>query len=295
MKIAVYGARGFQGRLVQAELFRRAIEPVPLGREHAAANDHRALVAAFAGCAAVINCAGPFLVSGLGPVRAAVAAGIPYVDTAGEQPHVQAVFDLVPPEARPVVPAATDAGVPTDLLAHLVAERYGPRDTLTISHVIEGGGPSRGSLRSIAGIAGLARDGRRSSVRLPGSDRDTATVAFPLTEAVTVPRHVRIGRIDGFVGAAFGELLGSPPPAAVIDMLPEGPAEPDRRAQRFTYLVGDAVVRGFDTYGTTAVIAVEAARRLVDTEKRGALAPAQAFDPADFLDFLTGHRLSWRR
>ena len=162
------------------------------------------------------------------------------------------MFDVVPPGASPVVPAATDAGVPTDLLAHLVAERDGPRDTLTVTHVIEGGGPSRGSLRSLAGIAGLARGGRRSSVRLPGGGPELETVAFPLTEAVTVPRHVRVGRVDGFVSAAVAELLDNPPEPAVIAMLPEGPAEPDRRAQRFTYLVGDAVVQGFDTYGTTA-------------------------------------------
>jgi hypothetical protein len=287
MKIAVYGAHGFQGRLVQAELRRRHLEPVPLGRAEAAADDHQALVAAFARCAAVINCAGPFLLSGLGPVRAAVAAGIPYVDTAGEQPHLRAVFDTVPADASPVLPAATDAGVPTDLLAHLLAEREGPLGTLTISHVIEGGSPSRGSLRSLAGIT---VGDRRSSVRLPGAVVDTPTVEFPLPEVVTVPRHVSVDRINAFVGGLSGPL---PAPEA-IELLPEGPAEPDRRAQRFTYLVGDALIQGFDTYGTTAVIAVEAARRLAGSGRSGALAPAEAFDAADFLDFLTGHRLSWR-
>lgn len=53
------------------------------------------------------------------------------------------------------------------------------------------------------------------------------------------------------------------------------------------------VVRG-DTYGTTATIAVEAARRLVARPpKPGVLAAAQAFDPADFLDFLGSHELRW--
>lgn len=50
------------------------------------------------------------------------------------------------------------------------------------------------------------------------------------------------------------------------------------------------MVRGTDTYGSTAVIAVEAARRLaVDGAPPGVLAPAQAFDPADFLRVLAGH------
>jgi short subunit dehydrogenase-like uncharacterized protein len=46
-------------------------------------------------------------------------------------------------------------------------------------------------------------------------------------------------------------------------------------------------VRGPDTYGSTAVIAVEAARRLaLGAAPPGVLAPAQAFDPADLLAFL---------
>lgn len=53
-------------------------------------------------------------------------------------------------------------------------------------------------------------------------------------------------------------------------------------------------MQGADTYTTTAVIAVEAARRLVaDGTKPGVLAPAQAFDPTDFLNFLTSHGLRW--
>jgi len=54
------------------------------------------------------------------------------------------------------------------------------------------------------------------------------------------------------------------------------------------------VARGADSYGTTAVIVVESARRLiVDGAKPGVLAPSQAFDPADFLDFLTSFGMSW--
>src|SRR5690606_3969827 len=89
----------------------------------------------------------------------------------------------------------------------------------------------------------------------------------------------------------------------IIDGLPEGPTEEERRAQRFTYLVdavgaggrtARGVVRGRDTYGATAVIAVEAARRLVaDGAEPGVLAPAQAFDPAGFLAALARHGISW--
>lgn len=50
------------------------------------------------------------------------------------------------------------------------------------------------------------------------------------------------------------------------------------------------VVSGADTYGSTAVMAVESARLLAERgAKPGVLAPAEAFDPASFLDFLSGY------
>jgi hypothetical protein len=55
------------------------------------------------------------------------------------------------------------------------------------------------------------------------------------------------------------------------------------------------LVQGSDTYGTTAVIAVKAARRLAsDGTRPGVLAPAQAYDPAGFLGFLARHGVTWR-
>ena len=79
MKIAVYGANGFQGKLTAPALMRRQIEPVLVGRNHARLSlaadelglsaaklsianesDQNALLDAFDSCDAVINCAGPF-------------------------------------------------------------------------------------------------------------------------------------------------------------------------------------------------------------------------------------------
>jgi hypothetical protein len=46
-------------------------------------------------------------------------------------------------------------------------------------------------------------------------------------------------------------------------------------------------------YGTTAVIAVEAARRLVRRGARRGSGAAQVFDARDFLDFLRPSGLTW--
>ncbi|WP_020673927.1 saccharopine dehydrogenase family protein [Amycolatopsis nigrescens] len=342
MKIAVYGASGYQGKLVLAELAHRNIDMLLAGRNakrlrEAAAtvgtadtlqrvadtDDHDALVAAFRGCDAVINCAGPFTSSGPAVVRAAIAAGCHYVDTAGEQLYTKAVFDTFAGAAEragvTVIPATNDGCVPGDLVAHLIAERVQPIEEITVSHFVVGGvGFSRGSLRSAVDTmdtikaGGLSYDdgdwrigipARLAAVTLPDAPQPTEMVKCPLSEVVTIPRHVPVRHVESLVDAAVGAQLGTPLTPQIIDSLPEGPAQEDRRTQRFTYLV-DAIghdgrtargtVRGHDTYGSTAVIAVEAARRLVaDGAEPGVLAPAQAYDPTSFLAFLAPHGISW--
>ena len=136
MKIAVYGAYGYQGKLVVAELTRRGIDAVLVGRDPARlqsvgavgaasvdrrvadTDDHDRLVAAFRGADAVINCAGPFIISGVAVIRAAVAAGCQYVDTAGEQLYLKQVFDTFGSAAGvTIVPGANDDCLPSDLIA----------------------------------------------------------------------------------------------------------------------------------------------------------------------------------
>lgn len=338
MKIVVYGASGYQGRLVLAELARRGVEPVLAGRDPArleAAADAAGVRGAerrvarpgdpdaFRGCDGVINCAGPFSTTGEAVVRAAIAAGCHYVDTSGEQLHVKRVFDTCAAGAEragvTVVPAATDGCVPVDLAAHLLAGRLGPVEEIVTTHLITGGGGmSRGSLRSVAETIGTIRAGgltyhdgawrtgqpaARARIRLPGQEETIPVMPFPVAEVVTIPRHVRAGYVAGLAEAALGDRLGVPLTPEVIASLPEGPDEDSRRSQRFTYVI-DAVaadgrrawgeVRGSDTYGTTAVIAVESIRRLVaGPVGPGVLALAQAFDPAGFLRFLGPYGVTW--
>ncbi|WP_285778917.1 saccharopine dehydrogenase NADP-binding domain-containing protein [Microtetraspora sp. NBRC 13810] len=66
----------------------------------AAVHDHDVLVAAFREADAVVNCAGPFTPTGAAVVRAAIDAGRPYLDTAGEQLYIKEVFDAFGARAR---------------------------------------------------------------------------------------------------------------------------------------------------------------------------------------------------
>jgi short subunit dehydrogenase-like uncharacterized protein len=336
MKIALHGASGYTGRLAVAELARRGIDTVLVGRDssrlHSAAagtgfevrradlHDHDSLTAAFAGADAVINTAGPFARLGAPVVRAAIAAGAHYVDTTGEQQYIIEVFDTFTGAAADagvtVVPAMADDGGPSDFISHLVADAAGPMDTLTVALWYRGGAFTRGTLRSLDpdllfdgalryGDGGWTTYGEASHAtwRFPGEDPPVRVSKAALPPVATVPRHVTVGRMEGLLGGSFDVLKDGIAPA-VIDALPEGPDDGQRRQGRWTISVegsgpgGRAVrgeVEGTDGYGKTAVIAVEAVCRLVkDGASAGVLAPSQAFDPESFLDFLSGHRVRWR-
>jgi short subunit dehydrogenase-like uncharacterized protein len=335
-RIAVYGASGYQGRLVLVELARHGLDAVPVGRDPARlraavtnapvrvapADDHDALVAAFADCAVVVNCAGPFTTSGLAVARAAITAGAGYVDTSGEQEQLLRIFDTLASAAElagvTLVPGTNDGCLPGDVLADLIARAVGPLREIVVGHVISGGArPSRGSLRSAAATrdallsGGLAyRDGVWVPVTappltlpFPGIDIPVPMRPLPLAEVVTIPRHVDVQRVTSYGEAALVEQLAAPLPAKQIESLPEGPTAQERADQRFTYVVAavdrdgttvHGTVHGIDTYGTTAAIAAEAARRLAtDGARPGVLAPAQAFDPAGFLAFLRERGVRW--
>ena len=91
--VAVFGATGHTGRFVVQELQRRGFQPVAVARDGAklaafggietrlaTIDDPASLDRAFAGVAAVINCAGPFLDTALPVAEAAIRAGASYID-----------------------------------------------------------------------------------------------------------------------------------------------------------------------------------------------------------------------
>src|SRR6516225_6524612 len=130
--VAVYGAAGHTARFVLAELERRGLPAVAVGRNAAtlpadvparvaAVDDAAALDAAFAGCAVVINCAGPFLDTAAPVIAAALRAGAHYLDVTAEQASAMDVFERFDAPARAagvaVIPAAGFYGGLADLLA----------------------------------------------------------------------------------------------------------------------------------------------------------------------------------
>jgi short subunit dehydrogenase-like uncharacterized protein len=332
MKIAVNGATGYTGRLAVAELRRRDIDTVLVGRDvarlqalafHGAEvrvadiGDPAALVEAFAGCDAVVNTAGPFTVLGAPVIEAAIAAGAHYVDTTGEQRYLRRVFDDYAEVARQagvtVVPALADDGGPGDWIAHLTAECIPHVEKLTIADLRSGGGASRGTMASAAYIAGetlryengewsVDTSREQGRMAIPGEPADYPVVAFALPGVVTVPRHVRATVVNAVIREEMANAFASIT-TELAQAAPDGPTEDQRRAGHWAMTatavgargqISRGFARGTDPYGSTAVIAVEGARRLVeDGAKAGVLAPSQAFDPADFLDFLQPYGVQW--
>lgn len=359
--IAVYGATGYTGKLVARELRRRGLSAVLSGRNAsklkavaadvgaawetrpAAVDDPRALRAAFAGADVVINCAGPFTFYGAPVIEAALDAGAHYVDTTGEQPYMQKVFQHLDGRAqaagKAVVPAVGFDYLPGDLICALAAEGHEPLRELVVAYAVAGFGATRGTLHSALEmmkggdeeyVGGRWRPVGRAPLRetfdFGGAIGRQPVARYPGGEVVTVPRHLRTQAVrERIVARAFAPhpalaplvpalatalqpLLRTPlrgALATLIDKLPEGPAEDARESARWTVVaeahgedgrVGRGTVEGSDVYGITAVMAVEIARRMAAPgfDRAGALAPAQAVDPADFLGFLGEHGASFR-
>ncbi|MCC7078070.1 MAG: saccharopine dehydrogenase NADP-binding domain-containing protein [Acidimicrobiia bacterium] len=169
--IVLYGATGFTGRLVAAELARIG-EPFViagrseakldgLARELAAASpavktevrvaslhDPGALESLVGDATAVTSAAGPFARIGMPLVEACHALGVPYCDTTGEPEFMHEVRTRFPEGAAPIVPAAGFDYVPHDLGAALAARSLGAVERIDTVLLVRHMAPTRGTMRS---------------------------------------------------------------------------------------------------------------------------------------------------
>ena len=287
--IALYGATGYTGRLTAAELRAADADFILSGRngqklERLAAeldggitvrpaplDDPAALRALLADCAAVIDCAGPFIRYGEPVLQAAVETSTHYLDTTGEQPYMRLALDRYGPEAKrkgvAVIPGMGFDYVPGDMIASLTADGMGDVDEVALAYSVAGFGATRGTMHSaLEMINGGDVEWRklqwlpadqstgRGSFDFGGAIGRQRMVRYPAGEQVTVPRHISTRRVRTAISAA--SLVPSPLAPAmplltrpaglamrtplkrlvggIISRLPEGPSESDRAAARFT-------------------------------------------------------------
>jgi short subunit dehydrogenase-like uncharacterized protein len=286
--VAVYGATGYTGRLVAAELDRRGADFVLAGRNAAkldalaaelgsepgtaavSLDDPAGLRELLEPCAVVIACAGPFTLHGEPVVAAAAEAGTHYLDTTGEQPFIQRVFQAYGPHAESagsaLVPAMGFDYVPGDMLASLTAESMGPLDEVTLAYSVRGFGATRGTMLSgmemLKGGDVEYRNGAwrpasqsvgRGTWDFPPPVGRQRMVRYPAGEQITVPRHIETWNVRTILSAKsalpgpaadaapilmppFQVALRTPLRrvlGALVSRLPEGPDSEARRAARF--------------------------------------------------------------
>jgi short subunit dehydrogenase-like uncharacterized protein len=148
--------------------------------------------------------------------------------------------------------------------------------------------------------------------RFPDPIGEQRMLRYPAGEQITVPRHIDTARVrtllNGMVvpprlmplavisSPLLGLTMRTPlrrAMGALIRRLPAAPSERSRKASRFTIScearsksgARRGTVRGSDVYGLTAVSLAHGALLCANPayDRSGALAPAQAFDPASFL------------
>ena len=232
LMIGVYGATGMLGRLVTARLDRADAPSTLIGRSEAALSrlssssaphptavasidDAAALERAIEGCQVLVNCA-PAEAGGERLVRAALDAGIHYVDAAGEQHHIRNLFEKYDEEATQcdvaVVPALGFDYAIGDCLAHLAAQSHQPASEVVIAYAIEGsemsGNSARAAATTTAGREVVYRDGRWRAVPF---ELDRAWFEFPNPigrrrmsrygsgEVITVPHHVKTQSVSTLI------------------------------------------------------------------------------------------------
>lgn len=319
--VAVYGATGHTGRFVVAELARRGVGAIRIGRDAArlaesgtrdaapsrvaAIDDPAALDAALRGADAVINCAGPYLDTALPLADAALRARIPYLDLTAEQPSVLALAEHADARARAagvtVVPAAAFYGGLADLLVTAVVDPRKPIDRVDIATGLDSWHPTRGT--RVTGERNRAvrlvqKDGKPTPVPSTARERvwpfpppigSVDVTLLPFSEVMTLSRHLRIDTIESWLATlALRDVRdAATPPPEPTDAL-------GRSAQQFAM---DAIVvqdgtthrvtaSGRDIYAVSAPIIVEAAVRLMTGKAAvsgGVRSLGELFDARDFL------------
>lgn len=132
--IVVVGGSGFYGRYLVEDLLHRTDAPIVVvarrpgrssGRVQTVAADHHdvaTLTRLVADAAVVVHCAGPFQampLHPLGPLRAALVAGVPYVDISEDRAFCRAALELA---ERATAPVLTGASVVPGMQALAVAD-----------------------------------------------------------------------------------------------------------------------------------------------------------------------------
>lgn len=330
-RVAVFGAYGHTGRFVVAELCRRGWSPILCGRDAgklaalgkvfpalewraASIEDPESLDRAFDGAMAVINCAGPFLDTAAPVIEAALRARIHYLDVCAEQKAVLDVYERFADAAKvagvTVMPAMAFYGGLADLLATAALGDWMDADAIDIAVALDSWHPTAGTRltgtrnhhRRLVVTGGnlepLADPSPSREWTFPAPFGTEDVIELPLSEIITLSRHVRSDEVHSYMNLA--------PLRDLRDPSTPSPKPIDEHGRSSQIFVVDTTVRrsgqtrratahGRDIYAITAPLIVEALQRIGDGRCKaiGVVAPGAAFDSRDFLESLPELQLSF--
>jgi short subunit dehydrogenase-like uncharacterized protein len=347
-RVVFFGAAGYTGRLAVKAAAARGIPFALAGRDRtrlealradlpgeaevivADARNPASLDAVARAGAVVCSTAGPFSDLGAPVVEACLRHGTHYLDTTGEQGWVADCLDRYDQQARDrgvvLCPSMAYEVAVCDCAAAVAARGMSEVAEVLVVYAVHRFGTSRGTklsvLRSVSD-AGFQWEGAARRTELPAADvrrailpepvGPRALVSFPSPETVTVPHHLRVGRVRTYLAVPeqLGPLLAAAAPRLpslldgavghllrrAVEQLGPGPSEHSRKRARSTCIAvarsRDGAARSVrvhleDPYGLTGEILVIGASNLVDGGiAPGFRAPSEvARDPAAFLQIL---------
>ncbi|MBN2502174.1 MAG: saccharopine dehydrogenase NADP-binding domain-containing protein [Anaerolineales bacterium] len=256
-EITIFGATGYTGRLIVAQLeaqlpgeYRLAGRSADKLRNLSASLESKpewltadpthaiSLVHLCKDTRVLINCVGPFTDYGEPVVAQAAQCGVHYLDITNEMGYVHAVQKysaVAQSSGAAIVPACGFEVALADCAAHLLAAEFdGPLDELHVVYGLGGSGSSigtrRSAIRSLATSWLAYREGEWigavpcQEVRdfeLP--DGHKATLSFPSSEIVTVPQHIATRRVDTWTTVSKGAHLWAPTAVPAFAWLARGP------------------------------------------------------------------------
>lgn len=309
-KLMIYGATGYTGRMAAEHAKVAGVPLVLAGRSEAALSklsadlgveyrvfgleDAATIGSGLASISVILNCAGPFMRTADALMRASIHNGIHYLDTAAELDSyrlAEGLHDQAKAAGVMLMPGGGGSVAMLGSLAgHGAARVANPRKVRIALHVA--GGLSRGSAISAmenVSVKTLARvDGELVAVAADGIRKfdfgKGAVDCFPVTlpDLITIWHATGVSDIETFV-----HLTGDGFPQGDLSLLPDGPSEDERLANRYQAAVevvdadGHVIHSRLDTvngYTFTAMAAAEAGRRVLGGEFRpGFQTPACLF------------------
>ena len=255
----------------------------------------------------VINCADRYLDTAAPIIQSALRLGLNYIDQSAEQKAVLDVFENFSDQAKQtgiiVLPAVAFYGGLGDLLATSLTDGWDESDDINLYIGLDSWHPTKGTrttgernyyqrLVLTDGQLTPVHAGAPVTWNFPKPIEAKEMVAVPLSEIITISRHLKVKNINTYLSQNSIEDINrddTPAPAPVD--------KKNRSSQQFCLEVvatkGSKTrkisAQGQDIYAVTAPLVVEAINRMKagKIKTKGVSTLGEIFDAAEFLKNLS--------